>query len=172
MGEFATVEALGPGHDTSSFDCGDEELSDFLRTCAVRNIRTDGSRTFVVLKEDRIVGFYTLVVGSARREHAPEQAGNGPAAGPIGIMILARLGIAVEAQGRGLGKALLKDAMIRTARASEQIDAGALAVHARHERARSFCREFGFEPSPTDPLHLVLPMKDVRSWLREEGYLE
>jgi GNAT superfamily N-acetyltransferase len=81
------------------------------------------------------------------------------------VILLARLGVDVREQGRGLGKALLKDAILRAAQASDLIGSRAILTHAKDERARSFYARFGFEPSPVDEYHLYLLMKDVRKTL-------
>jgi GNAT superfamily N-acetyltransferase len=77
-------------------------------------------------------------------------------------MLLARLAVSTAWQGRGLGAGLLKDAMRRTLQAADIAGIRAFAVHAKDEPARRFYEHFGFAPSPTDPLHLFLLIKDIR----------
>jgi GNAT superfamily N-acetyltransferase len=81
---------------------------------------------------------------------------------PIPIMLLARMAVDRRCQGQGVGKALLRDALERTLNAAEIAGIRAFAVHAKDEQARSFYELFDFVPSPTDPLHLFLLLKDVR----------
>jgi predicted N-acetyltransferase YhbS len=81
---------------------------------------------------------------------------------PIPIMLLARLAVSSAWQGRGLGAGLLKDAMRRSLQAADIAGIRAFAVHAKDERARDFYEHVGFIPSPTDPLHLYLLIKDIR----------
>jgi GNAT superfamily N-acetyltransferase len=81
---------------------------------------------------------------------------------PVPIMLLARLAVDRRWQGQGVGKALLKDAMQRTLQAAEIAGIRAFAVHAKDEEARSFYQKFDFIPSPTDPMHLFVLLKDVR----------
>jgi ribosomal protein S18 acetylase RimI-like enzyme len=68
----------------------------------------------------------------------------------------------VDHQGAGLGQSLLRDALRRCVTAAESIGARVLLVHAKHERAKAWYLKLGFEESPTDPLHLLLLMKDIR----------
>ena len=78
-------------------------------------------------------------------------------------MILARLAVDVRQQGAGLGRALLKDALLRTAQAADIAGMRALLVHAKDESARQWYMQWEFEPSPTDPFHLYLLMKDLNA---------
>ncbi len=84
---------------------------------------------------------------------------------PIPAILLARLAVDRKTQGMGLGGSLLRDAILRTVQVSEQVGVKILLVHALHEEARTFYERFDFEPSPTDPLHLFLLMKDARAIL-------
>lgn len=163
------IEPLQASHAVESFDCGDEALNRFLIRFALANQRARASRTYVALAGDAVVGFHTLVVGEVIPEQAPERIRKGLARHPIPLMVLARLAVAVEFQGRGLGAALLKDAISRTLAAAEIAGIRALAVHAKDERAQSFYAHFGFRPSPTDPLHLFLLLKDLQTSLPITG---
>lgn len=78
-------------------------------------------------------------------------------------MLLARLAVDAGHKGIGLGRALLKDALIRTARAADIAGIRALLVHAKDEAARDWYLQWEFEPSATDPLHLFLLMKDIKA---------
>jgi GNAT superfamily N-acetyltransferase len=71
------------------------------------------------------------------------------------------LAVDITVQGKGLGSALLKDALMRTAQAANTIGARALLVHAKDDSAKAFYEHFDFEPSPSDPYHLLLIMKDL-----------
>ena len=92
-----------------SFICGEEGLNRFLIHFALANQRARASRTYVALDGNDVVGFHTLVVGEVIPEQAPERIRKGLARQPIPLMVLARLAVAVEHQGQGLGAALLKD---------------------------------------------------------------
>jgi GNAT superfamily N-acetyltransferase len=100
-----------------------------------------------------------------RREETPPRIAKGQSALPIGVILLARLAVDRSEQGQGLGAALLKDALLRCAQAADIIGARAVLVHAIDAEARKFYEYFGFEECPANDLHLMLLMKDLRSYL-------
>lgn len=159
---MAGAEPLTEAHDTAGFDCGTPELTVWLRRYALLNHRAGAARVFVVHRDGRVVGYYALSAGSVERERAPGRVKKGLARHPIPVILLARLAVDRRQHGKGLGKVLLKDALIRAARAAAEIGARAVLVHAKDEEAREFYAHFDFEPSPTDPLHLFLLMKDLQ----------
>jgi GNAT superfamily N-acetyltransferase len=120
------------------------------------------SQSYVGLSEDVVVAHYTLVVGEVRYADAPERLTKGLARHPVPIMLLARLAVSVEWQGRGIGAGLMKDAVRRTLQAADIAGIRAFAAHAKDEAARSFYEHFGFVASPTDPFHLFVLIKDLR----------
>jgi GNAT superfamily N-acetyltransferase len=79
------------------------------------------------------------------------------------VVLLARLAVDKSLTKKGIGAALLKDALVRVSNAADIVGARALLVHAKDDEAKSFYEHFGFEPSPSDPLHLFLLMKDIRA---------
>lgn len=162
MDSLAGAEPLTDAHDTSNFDCGKLELTDWLRRYALASHQAQSARVFVVHRDRRVVGYYALAAGSVEREEAPERVKKGLARHPIPVILLARLAVDRRAQGKGLGPALLKDALIRAAAAADEIGVRAVLVHAKDEDARAFYEHFDFESSPTDPLHLFLLLKDLK----------
>ena len=106
---------------------------------------------------------YSLAAGAVEHADAPRRIGKGLARHPIPVILLARLAVDRTWQGRGLGKALVKDALLRTAAASDIAGIRDLLVHARDDEARAWYEALEFEPSPTDPCHLFLLMKDLRA---------
>lgn len=88
---------------------------------------------------------------------------------PVPVILLSRLAIDVEEHGKGLEAQLLRDAITRAVTAAQIVGVRALLVHSLHDNAREFYAHFGFEPSPTDPLHLLLLIKDARALLDPEG---
>lgn len=172
MGEFSQTARLEAGDDVASFDCGEAELNEFLKRHALASNASNSAITFVVKKDGRVAGYYTLAAGGVGRDDAPSRVTKGLGRYSVPIVLLARLAVDAHAQGKGLGAALLKDAMIRAARVGTEIGVRALVVHAKHEASRSFYAGFNFEPSPTHPLHLFLLMKDLRKYLGDIGHLE
>jgi len=113
----------------------------------------------------RVAGYYGPAAGSVEHGQAPARIIKGLAKHPVPVILLARLAIDKEFQGEGLGKALLKDAILRSIRITEEIAARAILVHAKDDVARAWYKKFGFEDSPTDPYHLLLLIKDAKKSL-------
>lgn len=148
--------------EVSAFHCGNHALDDWLRRRALRNERDEPSRTYVAAEGSRIVGYYSLAAGAVPHAGATGRSRrNMP--DPIPAMLLARLAVDVERQGRQIGANLLRDAIRRTLGAADIAGIRVLLVHAADETARRFYEHFDFEPSPTDPLHLMLVLKDARA---------
>lgn len=136
---------------TDDFDSGNPVLDGWLTGEALRNEQSGASRTYVVREAGRIVAYYSLATGGVERSSAPGGIRrNMP--DPIPVMILARLAVARSHQGRGIGRALVRDALLRTARASGIAGIRAVTVHAIDEQAAAFYERLGFKPSPVDDL--------------------
>ena len=112
-----------------------------------------------------MVGFYSLAVGSVDPQTAPSRVMKGLARHPVPVMILARLAVDQAHQRKGLGQALLMDALLRTAQAADIAGIRCLLVHAKDDAARNWYESWEFDPSPTDPYHLFLMLKDLKSML-------
>lgn len=148
----------------ADFDCGDQELNRFLQRHAFQSQQSQGAKTYVTLSDyGKVAGYYTLAYGSVEYEAAPARAKKGLAKHPVPVMVLARLAVAGEFRGLGLGKGLLRDALLRTLQAAGIAGLRAVVVHAKNEEAKSFYEHYGFEAFPSDPLKLFLLLKDLRS---------
>lgn len=156
------IEKLHRRHAVDAFDCGEEPLNRFLARFALPNQQANASQSYVGLADETTIGFYTLVVGEVRYDDAPERLTKGLARHPLPIMLLARLGVSADWQGKGIGAELLRDAILRTIAAADIAGIRALAVHAKNEKARAFYQRFDFTKSPTDPLHLFALIKDLK----------
>ena len=156
------IEKLRRDHPIDSFTCGSAELDRFLIRYALGNQQANASQTWLGLHGSDVVGFCTLVVGEVAYADAPERLTKGLVRHPVPIMLLARLAVSTSWQGRKLGAGLLKDAMRRTLQAADIAGIRAFAVHAKDEEAKRFYEKFDFIPSPTDPMHLFVLLKDVR----------
>jgi GNAT superfamily N-acetyltransferase len=132
-----------------------------LRKHALQNHQNRSARSFVVLRSGRVVGYYSLAAASVERDSVPARVAKGLGAYPVPVFLLARLAVDQSEKGKGLGAALLKDALLRCARAAEFVGCRAVLVHAKDEQAQAFYRKHGFEPSPIDEFHLYLLMKDL-----------
>lgn len=165
MSGYSAPHPIGEGDDVSTFDCGEPSLNDYLHSRALANHIEGVSRCYVTCRDNRVVGFYALASAAVERTATPGRVRrNMP--DPVPVILLSRLAIDHKEQGRGLGKNLLRDAITRAVEAADLIGVRAMLVHALHDEARAFYRHFDFEPSPTDPLHLLLVMKDARILVR------
>lgn len=155
------IEKLDGHHLVEAFDCGQDALNRYLIRFALANQRANSARTYVALDDGRVIGYYTLAVGAVAHAEAAARLVKGMARHPVPVMILARLAVDGAWQGRGIGAGLLKDAMRRTVQAADLAGIRALVVHAKDGNARAFHERFGFAPSPTDPLHLFVMIKEL-----------
>ena len=146
-----------------SFDCGQPALNQFLQRFALVNQKSNSAQTYVSCQSGTVVGFYSLAVGSVELAAAAPRVTKGLPQHPVPVMILARLAVDLQHQGAGLGKALLKDALLRTTQAADIAGIRALLVHAKDDAARQWYLKWEFEPSPSDPFHLFLLMKDIKA---------
>ena len=160
------IEKLRREHDVSQFDCGNPTLTIWLQKYAWTNQQADSAKTYVALAGNLVVGYYALTAGSVHKHESTDRIAKGLANHPIGIVLLARLAVDTTQQGRGLGKALLFDALTRIEDAADIVAVRAVMVHAIDEAARLFYEHFEFESSPVDPFQLLLLLKDLRKALK------
>ena len=161
-GACSAVCKLAATHRLDAFDCGHAALNQFLQRHAWANHKAGGAQTYVCLAGDAVVGFYSLAVARVEPAQAPPRVIQGLARHPVPVMILARLAVDAGHQRQGLGRALLKDALLRTAQAADIAGIRCLLVHAKDDAARAWYASWDFEPSPSDPYHLFLLLKDLR----------
>jgi len=157
------IEKLARSHAAEKFDCGEQPLNLFLARYAFQNQQANASQTYIGLSGQDIIGFYTLVVGEIAYGDAPDRLKKGLARHPVPIMLLARLAVSLEWQGKGVGAGLLRDALLRSLQAADIAGIRAITVHAKDDNARAFYERYGFIQSPTDPLHLYVLTKDLKS---------
>lgn len=149
-------------HDKSSFDCGKPALNDYLARYALQNQSGGAARTYVALRGGRVVAYYSLAPASVQVEDAPARIVKGQSRHPVPAILMARFAVDLGEQGRGLGKAVLHDAMQRALDGADTIGGRTFLVHAKDDEAKAFYLRFGMEPSPTNPMHLFLLFKDIR----------
>ncbi|WP_459922012.1 GNAT family N-acetyltransferase [Desulfatiferula olefinivorans] len=175
MGKIKTLDPvilsppclLQDNHRVDDFDCGHSHMNAWLKKHAMQNQRANSAKTFVVCHENHVVGFYSLAVGSIEHDVASPRTKKGLARHPIPVMLLARLAVDVRYQKHNVGRGLLKDALLRTLQAAGYAGIRAVFVHAKDELARNFYSRFDFEPSPVDPLKMMLLIKDIQMSLDE-----
>ena len=148
-------------HNLSDFDSGEPVLDDWLRRRALHNEASGASRTYVVCT----VGYKTLAVGAVAHAEAPGRVRrNMP--DPLPVMVLGRLAVDKSLQRRGIGKGLLRDAVLRTVQASEIAGIRAILVHAISKPAKHFYEGCGVMVSPIDPLTVVLTVAEAGKILK------
>lgn len=162
---YRAPEVLTAEHDYSTFACGKPPLNQYIKKYALVNQHNETSRTYVTTRDGRVVGYYTLAFGSVSHEEATSRIKAKLPQYPIPIMLLARLAVDHREAGKGLGKGLLKDALLRTTQAADIAGLRAILTHAKDEEAKNFYQKFGFQPSPIQSLTLMLSIKDIRASL-------
>lgn len=163
MGEISSPAVLSEDHIINAFNSGETELDDWLKQRALKNQTNNASRTFVVHVEKKVVGYYSLATGSATCNEAPGKVRrNMP--NPIPVMVLGRLAVDKAWQQHGVGRGLLKDALLRTIQVSQNVAVKALLLHTISDTAKYFYKRFGFIESPVSPSTLMLPLKDFEKY--------
>lgn len=161
---YTRPEPLRGNHVLDGFSCGEPSLDRWLIDHARQAESAGSSRVFVTTDDGaHVVGFHALAAGAVAPSDATTRLAKGqPSHRPIPVILLARLAVDLRHQDKGVGRSLLQDALIKADTAAESIGARAVVVHAIDHDARQWYGQFGFEPSPTDPHHLTLLMKDLR----------
>ncbi len=148
-------------HDTASFDCGNSTLNDWLQRRSLKNESSGASRTFVVCEDGTVIGYYSLAVGAIAREEASGKVRrNMP--DPIPVMVLGRLAVDNNWQGKKIGIGMLKDAIQRTIIVAEQSGVRALLVHALSDKVRCYYQYWGFHRSPANDMTLMITLNEAR----------
>ncbi|MFZ3012756.1 MAG: GNAT family N-acetyltransferase [Nitrospira sp.] len=165
--DISAPEKLLAEHDLADFDSGEPALDDWLRRRALANEERGSSRTYVVCVGKRVVGYYSLAVGAAAHVDAPGRVKrNMP--DPVPVMVLGRLAVDRDFQGRGIGSGLLRDAVLRTMQAAEIAGIRAILVHALSDAAKHFYQRHGFIASPIDPMTVMITVAEAVKTLGEK----
>jgi GNAT superfamily N-acetyltransferase len=169
VSRYRSPEPLTARHDLSGFECRSREQTEWLCRFARQSSAVGTTRVYVVTDEagQVVVGYYAWCMAQLAVKDAPTRLTKGAGRYPQPVALLARLGVDVRHEGQGLGAALLQDVLARLASLSSDIGCRGLLVHAESAEARKFYLHLvpEFEASPTDELHLVLLMKDIRRTL-------
>lgn len=157
---------IEPTDNTTDFDSGEESLDRYLSDRALTNHLADLGRCYVCIDgdTDKVLGYYTLSAVAVEHADLPGKVRRN-APNPVPAVLMGRLAIDTKAQGSGLGKFLVRDAILSTLAAADRIGVRVLLVHGLHEQAATFYEKLGFKRSPTDPLHLYLLLADARKSL-------
>lgn len=167
LGKLSAPIPLAAHHDISQFDCGVASLNNFLRKRALSGMNYDNARTYVACTGNIVVGYYSLIMAAIARDHAIKSATRN-APDQIGAIKIGRLAVALGAQGRGLGGDLLMDSLRRSCKAADIIGARLVIVDIENDEVSDFYIRHGFCSAPNNPRLLMIPMKEVRSILKED----
>ncbi len=164
--DFSPPGLLRADHDTVSFDCGKAPLNEFLQNFAIANQSGGASKTYVVATSSKqVVGYYSLAATSVSHVEVPDRVKQGQPRHPIPAILMARFAVDTSAQGKGLGRALFRDAMLRALSISQQVGVRVFVVDVKDEEAARFYAKFNMMPAPANPRRLFLLLKDIRSLL-------
>ena len=158
------IEPLGKHHDRASYSCGVPQLDRYLRRQASQDVRRRIARVFIAVREtapERILGFYTLSALAIAAADLPPEMARKLRKHPLPAALIGRLAVDAAAQGTGIGKLLLMDAIHRALAVAKEIAVFAMVVDAKDENARRFYEGFGFIPLPETPNRLFLPLSSV-----------
>jgi len=155
-------ELLNPVHDISDFDCGVESLNTWLQRRAAANQISGASRTFVTCEGKKVVGYFALA-SSAVTPAAASGRFRRNMPDPVPVVVLGRLAVAISHHRTGLGRALFQDAALRVIQAADAIGIRGMVVHALSEEAKDFYLRLGLDPSPLDPMTLMVTVTDLQA---------
>jgi GNAT superfamily N-acetyltransferase len=160
LGRLTAPEPLADVHDLSLFSCGEPALDDWLGKRARTNQASGASRTFVVCRDGFVVAYYCLAAGAVASATSPGRLKrNMP--DPIPMAVLGRLAVDQSLHGKGIGRALLRDAVLRTLQAAEVLAVRGMLVQALNPKAQAFYLACGFVRSPSDPMLLMATLADL-----------
>ena len=164
--DWRVPEPITESHVLSGFDSGELFLDGWLKRRAVKNHASGASRCFVLCRDAEVIGYYCLSAGAISHEASPKaMRRNMP--DPLPVLLLGRLAIDKRYQNQGIGRALLRDAMIRATNVATDTGVFAILVHAISEPASRFYLSRGFVQSPLQPMTLLMTIETIRSVLSE-----
>lgn len=169
MGGFTPPDLLSVTHQVDRFDCASPAQTEWLRRHASSAHSAGTSRVYVscAVGTSNVAGYYALAAGQIDYDDASPRLRKGVGRHPIPVIVLTRLGVGIPHQSQGLGRSLVTDALRRVEQAADAIGVRALLIHAESAAARAYYLTLAeFEDAPSDPLHLVLLMKDLRKALQ------
>lgn len=164
---YCRPKSLGALHHLDLFDCGKPALNEWLTRHARQAQGSGSAKTFVITDDtQRVIGYFSLTVGQIDTFDASDRIRKGMGQYPIPVVILARLAVTKDHQGRGIGVGLLQDAIRRSLLIAEQAGIRAMLTHPIDAEATRFYKHFGFISSPLQEQQLLLLLKDARRWAR------
>jgi len=158
------IEPLNTNHDRPGFCCGVEILDHYLQRLASQDVKRHISRVFIAAETDlpkKVIGYYTLSSLSIELNHLPEKLSQKLPEHPVPAVLIGRLAISQSAQGKGVGKMLLADAVKRVLAVSDEVAIYAMVVDAINRDAHRFYERFGFTRLSDNSRRLFLTMKSI-----------
>jgi predicted GNAT family N-acyltransferase len=160
MVETIPIIDLSPSQ-YKNFSCGVEELDVYLTRYAKGNHKKNIGKTFVLLQNDEVCGYYTISMGSTEHSSLPAEIIIGLPKYPIPVARIGRLAVDSKIKGKGKGGWLLADALKKIVVASQTVGTYAIVVDAKDDKAKEFYKHFGFVSVLDDPLSLVIPISSI-----------
>ena len=155
------LEQLNVSHRLERFDSGNPAIDKWFRERSMQASLSNSAKTFVLIHDDSVIAFYSLTVGEIVNAEASARLKAGMSNLSIPVLLLARMAVRKDYQGQGLGKGLLRDAILRTFAISQNAGVRALTTHPVDESARQFYLKFGFSENSHRPNELYLLLKDA-----------
>lgn len=161
--ELTPPTKLESHHVTTTFDCGEPSVNEYLYNKALKAQQAKHAVVYVVCFKgtDEVAGYYTLSNSAVDRRHGATAKIRRNAPDPLPVTVMGRMGVTCAASGQGLSLALLADAIERCIIASEMIGSTALIVHPLNERlAEFYAKHAGFIACPDlAPMTMMLSLK-------------
>lgn len=163
MGEITAPERLAAAHNIADFKSREPLLDEWVRRKALSNEPSGACRTYVVTDGERVVGFYCLATGAVAHTQATGKVRrNMP--DPVPVVIVGRMAVDEKCERKGIGKGLIRDAVIRTLGAAEVVGVRAILIHAKSEESRKFyVDKCGLSECPVDPTTLMITLTDAKA---------
>ncbi|HHQ4479034.1 GNAT family N-acetyltransferase [Aeromonas veronii] len=152
-------------HDVSAFSSDEPTLDIWLKERALKNQMAGASRTYVVCNDNYVIAYYCLSSGivttneatGAIKRNMPRE---------IPMILLGRLAVDTRYTGKGIGRALVNDALQRALQAADIIGVRGVLVDALSPTAKVFWESVGFQASGLDPMKLMVRISDLATILK------
>lgn len=159
MSETLTVAVLDA--PPPAFCCGREELDGWLERHGLQATRSGSARVYLAHRDGQLVGYFALSAGAVEHERAGVRTRSGMPRHPVPAVLLARLAVAEEAKGHGVGRELVRSVAVLTVQTARLVAVRALVVDALDEDVAEFYAKVGFTPNEANPLRLDVLVKDL-----------
>jgi len=159
------ILAFNRKFDRTAFSCGKPDLDNWLKTQASQQERADNTRTFLAVDGLKVIGYYATTTYRLGLDEVAQMYGVGKRAYPIPAVLLARLAVDTDFQGKGVGSKLLLHGLRQIAGASRHVGFEVVVVHAIDRDAVTFYAQRGFTQFEDNGLYLFMPVKNLLATL-------